>query len=102
MSRPCINSDWRIDEELEARAFPELRPEPVSPSAAMRALFNLDDTLRAIDEADLALERGCGSFERHCHLATLGGRTVEQAKAEAHLAFQLNYTAAVEAELAVA
>jgi hypothetical protein len=90
--------DFRVSEYLEAKAFPEYQRDYAPPSAAQQAIWNLDDTLRAIDEADLALERGCGSFERYCHLATLAGRTREEARADAHRLFRREYAAAVAAE----
>ena len=42
--------------------------------------WNLEDGLAMIDTAERALTQGCGQFERHCHLATLAGRTPDQAR----------------------
>ncbi|MGV1682954.1 hypothetical protein [Sphingopyxis sp. NJF-3] len=69
---------------------------------AQLAIWNLDDELRAIDEADLALSRGCRMDERQIHLATLAGRTREEARADAHRRFRIAYGAAVDAERAAA
>jgi hypothetical protein len=65
---------------------------------AQLAIWNLDDELRAIDEADLALSRGCSLNERQIHLATMAGRTREEARADAHRRFRRDYAAAVAAE----
>jgi hypothetical protein len=95
-----FDTDFRIKEAKERAAFPEYYPETVPAPATQRAIWNLDDTLRAIDEADLALERGCRMFERQCHLATMAGRTVAEAKADAHRRFRREYEAAVASERA--
>lgn len=90
--------DFRIKEEKERRAFGEpFNPADAIP-AAQRAIWNLADRLEAIDAAERALTNGCGSFERYCHIATLGGLVPEQARADAQAAYARSYSAAVQAE----
>jgi len=71
-------------------------------SPAQRAIWNLDDELRAIDEADHALSAGCSMRERQIHLATMAGRTREEAREDAHRRFRRAYEAAVDGERAAA
>ena len=75
--RPRNNGYRENQERLEMLA--EFRP--ASPEQYRR--WNLEDRLAQIDAAERALTNGCGMFERHCHLATLAGRTPYQARADA-------------------
>src|SRR3546814_3082804 len=76
-----FDTDFRVSEYLEAKAFPEYVRTPVPAPASVRAAWNYRDDMDAINEAELALERGCGLWERHIHLATLAGRTAGEARA---------------------
>lgn len=48
-----------------------------------RRAWNLTDALAQIDHAERSLEKGCNQFERCIHLASLAGRTPDQARADA-------------------
>jgi hypothetical protein len=100
--RPTFDIDFRVSEYLQAKAFPEYDRTPVPAPASARVSWNYRDDIDAINEAELALERGCGVNERQIHLATLAGRTPEQARADAFDRFQRAYAAAVASERAAA
>jgi len=91
-------TDFRIKEEKERRAFPEFTPGPVSPPASAYAAWNYRDRIEAIEAAELALIKGCSGWTRSIHIATLGGRTPEQARADAFAMFVQTYKSAVSAE----
>src|SRR3546814_7964082 len=93
-----FDTDFRGSEYLEAKAFPEYVRTPVPAPASVRAAWNYRDDMDAINEAELALERGCGLWERHIHLATLAGRTAGEARAAAFARFQRAYSDAVALE----
>lgn len=68
---------WPVDNDEDYKPW----GEPSPPEDYRR--WNLEDALTMIDTAERALTNGCGMFERHCHLATLAGRTPDQARADA-------------------
>lgn len=90
--------DFRIKEEKERRAFPEFAPGPVSPPDSAYAAWNYRDRIEAIEAAELALAKGCSSWARSIHIATLGGLTPEQARADAFAMFVQTYKSAVASE----
>jgi len=93
---PQDRSHHEREERLDALA------NRVLASPAQLAIWNLDDELRAIDEAAHALSAGCSIRDRQIHLATLAGRTREEARADAHRRFRRAYEAAVASERAAA
>lgn len=74
MTRVVI--DW-YREDQERR---EMQAQIVPSSPEQYRRWNLEDGLAMIDTAERALTQGCCMFERHCHLATLAGRTPDQAR----------------------
>lgn len=80
-------------ERLEMLADREFAP------ASQRAIWNLADNLRLIDEAERLLARGyLSELERYRVRAALGDRTPEKAREAAQFYFQRDYSAAVSAE----
>ena len=69
-------------------------------SAAERAIWNLADRLKAIDEAEHIRARSYMTMAEHYRVfTTLAGRTPDEARAEAQLRFDHAYSAAILAEL---
>ncbi|WP_260581143.1 hypothetical protein [Sphingopyxis sp. PET50] len=98
-----FTTDFRVSEYLERRAFPEYDRTPLPASAAQCAIWNLDDTLRAIDEAERILARGWMTMVDHYRVtAALCGRSPDEARAAARYHFSCAYGDAVAAERAAA
>ena len=67
--------------------------------ASQRAIWNLADNLRMIDEAERLLARGyLSELDQYRVRAALCGRTPEKAREAAQFYFQRDYSAAVSAE----
>lgn len=80
-------------ERLELLADREFAP------ASQRAIWNLADNLKAIDEAERIRARGYMSALDHYRVtAALQGRLPEMARAHAQFIFDRDYSAAVAAE----
>lgn len=66
---------------------------------AKRAINDLTDRLRAIDEAEQIRARSCLSMTDHYRVfTTLAGQTPDEARAAAHVRFEHAYSAAIFAE----